>query len=224
MHNDDVEIASEFHAEPDADSPRESPQRPQIFWIAVVFEGGLGAVALAVGWLCDFSVLGDTTWSTEALLYGLLVTIPPVIGLLAIDRFPIGPLADLNRVVDKLIVPLFRNLNVLQLLVIAALAGIGEELFFRGLLQGGLEHLISGRMESVTAAICALVVVSALFGVMHAITRMYALLCFLMGIYLGGIWIIDSPRNLLAPIIVHGLYDFVALVYLVRVSDTSRRS
>ena len=58
--------------------------------------------------------------------------------------------------------------------------------------------------------------VSAVFGAAHAITRMYALLCFLMGLYLGGVWMIDSPRNLSIPIVVHGLYDFVALIYLVR--------
>ncbi|MEE2706406.1 MAG: CPBP family intramembrane glutamic endopeptidase [Planctomycetota bacterium] len=195
----------------------ETSARKHIFRLAVIFEGGLGAAALGLGWLCDFDFLHlETLWSGEAVVRGLLATIPPVIGLLVIDRFPFGPMAELNRVVDELIVPLFRDLNVLQLFIIAALAGIGEELFFRGLLQGGLEHFLRGRMDAVAAAACALLLVSAVFGAAHAITRMYALLCFLMGLYLGGVWMIDSPRNLSIPIVVHGLYDFVALIYLVR--------
>jgi membrane protease YdiL (CAAX protease family) len=61
---------------------------------------------------------------------------------------------------------------------------------------------------------------SLLFGLVHFISRTYAALCFLIGIYLGMIWIITG--NLMVPAFVHGLYDFVALAYLVRPDATNR--
>jgi membrane protease YdiL (CAAX protease family) len=58
------------------------------------------------------------------------------------------------------------------------------------------------------------VIASALFGLGHFITPMYALLAGLLGLYLGGLAMIYD--NLLLVMVVHALYDFVALVYLVR--------
>jgi membrane protease YdiL (CAAX protease family) len=49
---------------------------------------------------------------------------------------------------------------------------------------------------------------------MHPITRMYVVLCVLVGLYLGWLWMVTD--NLLVPIVAHGAYDFFALVYLVR--------
>ncbi len=196
--------------------PRDGPNPRQVVLLAVIFEGGLALVALGLGYLCDFDVLRTFAWTAEGVWIGLLGTVPLVVGLIVLDRFPVGPFGGLKRVVDETIVPMFRGVTIPQFLAIAALAGIGEEMLFRGLLQGGLEHLLQARTDAATAARIALLVASAIFGLMHPITRMYALLCFLMGLYLGGIWMVVSPRNLLAPIIIHGLYDFVALVYLVR--------
>ena len=55
---------------------------------------------------------------------------------------------------------------------------------------------------------------SLLFGLMHPITRLYALLCVVIGLYRGWIWILTG--NLLVPIVAHGAYDVFALIYLVR--------
>src|SRR5262249_54526611 len=54
---------------------------------------------------------------------------------------------------------------------------------------------------------------SVLFGLLHAVTPTYAVLATLMGGYLGGLWM--ATGNILAPIIVHALYDFVVLYYLL---------
>lgn len=196
--------------------PADGPNPRQLVLLAVIFEGGLALVALGLGYLCDFDVLRLQDWTIDGVWIGLLGTAPVVFGLIVLDRFPIGPFAGLKQVVDDTIVPMFRGVTIPQFFVIAALAGVGEEMLFRGLLQGGLERLLLARTDATTAAWTALLVASAIFGLMHPITRMYALMCFLMGLYLGGIWMLVSPRNLLAPIIIHGLYDFVALVYLVR--------
>jgi uncharacterized protein len=50
--------------------------------------------------------------------------------------------------------------------------------------------------------------------VCHWITRTYALLAALVGLYLGGLWLWTG--NLLVPIVAHALYDFVALIWILR--------
>ena len=60
----------------------------------------------------------------------------------------------------------------------------------------------------------------AVFGLLHFITPLYALLAGLMGLYLG--WLYEATGNLIVPMIVHGLYDFAALVYLVRIRRPER--
>jgi membrane protease YdiL (CAAX protease family) len=58
-----------------------------------------------------------------------------------------------------------------------------------------------------------------LFGALHALTPTYAILATLAGAYLGSVWLITG--NLLVVIIAHGFYDFIALVYLLRVRTAS---
>jgi membrane protease YdiL (CAAX protease family) len=60
----------------------------------------------------------------------------------------------------------------------------------------------------------ALALVSVLFGLVHPITPAYAVLATLAGAYLG--WAYLASGNLLVPVLAHALYDFTALVYLLR--------
>ena len=95
--------------------------------------------------------------------------------------------------------------------MIATLAGLGEEMLFRGVVQGAIAH----RLDGEAGMWIALLVAGVLFGLGHCITVTYALLAGLIGIYLGAIWRLTD--NLLVPIIAHAAYDFAALVYLVRI-------
>ena len=60
----------------------------------------------------------------------------------------------------------------------------------------------------------ALLVTSVLFGLVHFVTSTYAVMAGIIGVYLGVISIWSG--NLLVPMVVHALYDFVALMYLAR--------
>ena len=55
---------------------------------------------------------------------------------------------------------------------------------------------------------------SVLFGLGHMVTPTYAVLAGLIGLYLGALSMVFG--NLLQVVVVHSLYDFVALLYLVR--------
>jgi membrane protease YdiL (CAAX protease family) len=86
--------------------------------------------------------------------------------------------------------------------LVAAAAGIGEELFFRGLLQAGISDCYGWP--------AGLILASVVFGLVHFLTAEYALYAALVGAYLGALYVFTD--NLLVPIIAHALYDFVALV------------
>ena len=108
---------------------------------------------------------------------------------------------------EGLLRPLLGNWSVLQLLAISLVAGIAEEAFFRGAVQGSLADRVN--------VILALVSASALFGALHLLTWTYAIIAAFIGAYLGLLWIWTG--NLLTPMVTHAVYDFAALVYFLRV-------
>jgi CAAX protease family protein len=185
--------------------------------IAILFEGGLAAAALVVGWLLGHSpAVGmnagsdGTREQLEAIGWGLVATGPLVVALVVIDRFPIGPLARLRELTEEVVLQMFRGASVMQLAAVSIAAGFGEELLFRGLVQAGLAKLIGGPL----APLLALAVASALFGVCHWLNTTYAILAVLAGAYFGLLLILTG--NLWTPIVAHAAYDLLALIYLVR--------
>ena len=80
-----------------------------VFPTAVLVEGGMGLLALGLGWLLGFP-LGETIgWELADVLWGLAATVPLVGVLLVCVHVPIGVLQDLLRTIDRVVVPLFRR-------------------------------------------------------------------------------------------------------------------
>lgn len=178
---------------------------------AVLMEGGLGVLAIAIGWLIGWDVIGMTRFQWPAVLWGVAGAAPMLLLLLACTEIPRWPFSDIAEVVDRLLRPLFAQATLAELALISALAGIGEEMFFRGLLQEGLAQWIGEPY----GPIAGLAAASLVFGLLHPINSAYVVLAATMGLFLGGLWMISG--NLLVPIITHGLYDFLALVWLVKI-------
>ena len=186
------------------------PTPRNLVLLAVVFEGGLGLVALALGWLLGYPALETLDGTLPAAALGAAAALPMLVLLWASVRLPVWPFADILRVVDKLLAPLFENCRLVDLAVIAALAGLGEEMLFRGVIQ----PLAAGWVDGPSGTL--------LFGLVHPITFSYVLLAGLMGLYLG--WLQIATENLLVPIMAHAVYDFLALAYLVRIRHRGRRT
>lgn len=179
-------------------------QRPGILRLTLLFEGGLVLVACLVGWFMAEPPWRQIEWRANAVGLGMLAAVPLVLALLVMRQVRRGPLARLNRMVDEHLVPLFGHCSLGQLALISTLAGIGEELLFRGVMQTLLSDWIG--------TISAIAITSVVFGLLHAMTKTYAVLAFVVSVYLG--WLAIATENLLIPIVAHGLYDFLALVYL----------
>lgn len=181
--------------------------------IAIVFEGGVVVLALAICWYSGrWPPLASKPWPENAmlLLWGVLATLPMLVGLIVLDRYPIGPLVELKHFVETHLTPLFVGLTLPQLALISLAAGVGEELLFRGLLQESLADW-AGPPYGVWIGLIAAAIV---FGACHWVTTTYAYLAALIGLYFGLLFIFTG--DLLPPVVAHGLYDFVALIYLVK--------
>jgi membrane protease YdiL (CAAX protease family) len=177
-----------------------------IVLLAIVFEGGLGLVAVAVGWSLGHDLLAHVHWTWQAVLWGVGGTLPPAVVLYWRAQTAGSVCHALAQLVRQMLRPYFAGSTWGDLALVSLAAGMGEELLFRGLLQ-----------ELLAIWVCpwiGLLLVSLLFGMAHFISRAYAVLAALMGAYLGGLSLVCD--NLLVPIVAHALYDFLALMYLLR--------
>lgn len=199
--------------------PKENnfPPPMDVFRIGVVLECSLAVVAAAMGWLVGFNPTATIVLDFESLPrnfqavgWGVAAVAPMAILVWLIDRYPLGPLRQFNRLVEERVTPMFAGMTLEQLALLSASAGIGEEILFRGLLQAGLAEWVGGPY----AATIGLLAASLAFGLCHYLNATYFLLTTLIGVYLGGLFL--WTENLLAPLTAHAVYDFLALVYLVR--------
>lgn len=186
----------------------------QFAMLAVLFELSLGLIGILLGWLT-----GPFPWITlveldrNGLLVGLVsgcaAAVLLLTGIVMVDRRPIGLFRQLQQTVRQYVAPLFRGARVWHLLAISLAAGVGEELLFRGYCQAALANWLAP-----WGPWWAMIVASALFGICHWISPAYALVATAMGLVLGGLFL--ATGDLVAPIVAHALYDFLALLYLTR--------
>lgn len=174
--------------------------------MAILLEGSLIILASVLGWLLGFPPFERLYPRWSALVWGVVATAPLLLGMRWCADTRWEPLSRLMRDVEEKIVPLFSTCAVSELALISVVAGVGEELLFRGVIQTALSEWF-GPWGGLLAA-------SVLFGLGHMVTPTYAVLAGLIGLYLGALSMVFG--NLLQVVVVHSLYDFVALLYLVR--------
>jgi membrane protease YdiL (CAAX protease family) len=143
-----------------------------------------------------------------ALIWGILATLPLLLGLRGMLGLQRGPIRELVDLVVAQFGPLLAPLSFPELAILAAVAGLSEEVLFRGVVLVAL-------MEWTWAG-WALLASSLLFGLVHFASRTYALLAGVMGLYLGALFL--AQGNLLAPAITHALYDLAALASIARLA------
>jgi membrane protease YdiL (CAAX protease family) len=88
--------------------------------------------------------------------------------------------------------------------ILGAIAGIGEEWLFRGVFQ----ELLSQKFQSPSLS---LALSGLVFGLLHAVTPVYAILAGAASVFFGYLYIIS--HNLAVPMITHAVYDVFALMW-----------
>jgi hypothetical protein len=169
-------------------------------------QSGVVLVALGLGALFDTPAFGGLRPSISGAVWGVVAAGPVAafVILLVHRRIPFA-LRLMQTVERSLRRPLLGG-SVLQMAITAALAGLGEEALFRGVLQVAIGHVANPAVGLVAA--------SLLFGAAHWVSRLYAGIATLFGLYLGWLFLVSD--SLLVPIVAHAGYDFAILVYLRR--------
>jgi len=167
---------------------------------AVLLYLAMTAVALLIAWLAGVDLRPLLRWDWTQAALGVAAVLPMSI------VFFVAP--DLKDQVVDLLGPALARCRFHELVALAAMAGVAEELVFRGALEGWL------RSYDVVAA---MIVTNLLFGAMHPITFVYFLMAFGFGLYFSVLASLGVDRNLTAPIVAHTVYDLIG--FLLVASD-----
>jgi membrane protease YdiL (CAAX protease family) len=184
-------------------------RRNDAFPMAVVVEGAIALVAVALAWLFgvplpeQFPTGMPLVW---AIVRGIAVAIPLFALFLWMRHSIWAPLRQLRQQVEMLIGAMFPAASIGQLAMVAVLAGVGEELLFRGVVQT--------KLIDWTTPAAGILLASLLFGLAHSLSKLYFFLATLIGLCFG--WMTWQYNDLVAPMVAHTLYDFAALWWLCR--------
>ena len=184
----------------------DGPEPGDLIIPGVLLEASLAPLALLLGWLVGQPPLSGFAWNARDAAIGVLATGPLLALFFLIVRWPVGPLGRIEQICDETLRPVLEGCTWPDLALLAVAAGVGEEMLFRGVLQGALGQWLGPWMGLALAA--------PIFGMAHPITPTYAVLVSLIGAYLGAVWMFNG--NLLTVMVAHAVYDFIALVVLLR--------
>jgi membrane protease YdiL (CAAX protease family) len=187
----------------DNDQPVISGRWVFLTW-AMVTEGALLAVGLIGCWLFDQPV--SVSWSWPDLALSIFATGTLLVLFVILLRASAPPFRRIREILERVLLPLMRNCHWLEIAAVSIAAGVGEEWLFRGFLQGELASHLGG--------VPAIVLASIIFGFCHYITHTYFILATVLGAGFG--WLYFATNNLLTVILIHALYDFIALLILQR--------
>jgi len=147
----------------------------------------------------------------EDLRLGLLFSLPLFVVNFIFFGVKEKPLIASEQFVDfrnRVVCPLARVMDPPSAAIVSILAGLGEELFFRGFLLTETGLIVS----------------SLLFSILHFGTQvkkfpLVALLYFFIGCYFA--WMCNYSASLWPAIIAHAVYDFIIILHLKRILTLS---
>jgi membrane protease YdiL (CAAX protease family) len=98
------------------------------------------------------------------------------------------------------------------LIALSLSAGVGEELLFRGWLQGTLVRELE--VFGTVGVAFAIFLASLMFGIVHPLSRGYVAVATVLGVFLGvtAYW----SQNIFMAIIGHTVYDAILMILFVR--------
>jgi uncharacterized protein len=211
LWNHFVEFASTFGSLM-AEAPIDDGQGR--FVLAAFAELSLGLLGVFLGWWLGPSPhthipqWWDISGLSEGLVVGGSVGAVLAAGILAASKLPLPSLHELNQSMELRFREFLSQMSYVQLGVLSMTAGLGEEILFRGWLQQGLMGLLDAQANPWLIAF-ALILASILFGLAHPVSPLYILLATVMGLFLGGIYLLTE--NLLCAIVAHAVYDAIIL-------------
>lgn len=173
---------------------------------AGLFEGALLLLAFGGGWLTGSHPTATLTWSAADFGFGVLATGPMLILLLICFLSRSKGMLQVREFVRDTIGPYLDECRWIDIVLLALLAGVCEEAFFRGFLFLWIQNWNQ---------MLAVLITNLLFGLAHAVTPLYVVLAAFLGLYLTAFMVVDPTPNLLIPITAHALYDLIAFAVVL---------
>jgi len=171
-------------------------------------------IAFIIELATSISPISSFAMTSPAIGWGVAATFPMLLILVVLEKIKHPSIISFRDNQIKYFAGLGFRFTPLRILLMSLGAGIGEELLFRGALQGWLATHLPIALAVLLPAI--------VFGLMHSANRIYMLIAGLIGVYLGMLFVISG--NILAPIIAHTLYDIIALAYTEKLIRKMERS
>lgn len=181
-------------------------KRPQISpRKALLFQGGIGVVGLLAIVLFGIPVDNDGVSLGIAVFWGVTGSVATYAVIMLLTWVP-GLLRDSLESQLEQLHRFACDYSWTVLIALSVFAGVGEELLFRGAIQGWLaQHTNDG---------VAIVVASLLFGLVHYLSFTYFVLATGLGLALGTVYALTD--SLVLVMVWHGVYDMIALYCLRR--------
>lgn len=156
-------------------------------------------------WLMGVDLMDGSLSLLAAIGWGISGAILTFVVISGLSRLP-GPARDSLAAHTRQLHQFACDYRWSVLVALSALAGIGEELLFRGAVQGWL----GWHMDEWFAVAIA----SILFGLVHFLSVAYFLMAATLGVALGITYVLTD--SLILIMVWHGVYDMIALYVLRR--------
>lgn len=173
--------------------------RKKIMALAVIMEGLALLLAVFLAWYFEISLMPLSEDYFRDIVMGTAGALVPFLFFLFLMSERAGKFAlfgSLRKIVTTGVKEIFSNAKLIDLIVISLIAGISEEILFRGVLQ--VKY--------------GIVAASIVFGLAHCISPAYVITAAIMGFYIGAFYYFSN--SLLVPVQIHFIYDLGALIYL----------
>ena len=173
-------------------------------------------LATVIGIDLNFLQLFHDNNNSMLWLLGVLSTIPLVLFAAVLDIFEkkIPAIQEVSEAVLRSVYSLLGGsfkplLAVVIAVTLGIMAGVGEEILFRGILQ---ESIYQQHWTTNYDSIISIVLSSIIFGLVHAVTPLYVVFATIASLYFGTLYTL-CDGDLTIPIMCHSIYDIGALLY-----------
>lgn len=177
------------------------------FWTTLALGALIVPASIAVADWVSIDPYARMGARLDAVAVGVLATAPMLALLVLIMKTRWPPISAFRQSQIEFFGDIGFAFTRLRVALLAVVAGVGEELLFRGVLQTAAEQHLP--------LAAAIILPNILFGALHARSLIYALVAGIVGIYLGVVFWLSG--NLVAAMIAHGLYDLIALEWTRRI-------
>lgn len=173
--------------------------RYKVLFLALVAEGAVLLAALLFARYFNIVFFRTTDYILRDMLIGTAGAALPFAFFIYSLSNKAGKFTFLNsarKIVLNDIKAVFAKTTLTDLVIISFVAGLAEEMLFRGVLQVRF----------------GIVIASIAFGLVHCVSLSYVILTIIMGFYIGVIF--NKSGSLIVPVQLHFIYDLAALAYL----------